>query len=50
MLQGFTISESNYGNKVVNCNLEEGGCDKDFVVEIPYSQTIALKPKKIEGE
>lgn len=34
--------------KVVTCAAENGGCDKDFVVDVAVS--ISAKPLKIEGE
>lgn len=34
--------------KVVTCDMENGGCDKDFVVSVTVS--ISTKSLKIEGE
>lgn len=36
------------GYSFVTCDLEEGGCDKTFVVDITITRTATAK--KIEGE
>jgi hypothetical protein len=50
VLQGGKIEVSEYGKQVINCDTDVGGCDKYFVIDIPYSHTLTLKAREIEGE
>lgn len=42
------VTEDSYQKTVVTCDNMEGGCDRDFVVDILVS--INAKALKIEGE
>jgi proteasome lid subunit RPN8/RPN11 len=50
VLQGHRVEADGHGKQVINCDQAEGGCDKYFVIDIPYSHTLPLEAKKIEEE
>ena len=48
-LNSVLVEDGRYFQRqITTCDLEEGGCDKDFVVDTVVS--ISVECKKIEGE
>jgi hypothetical protein len=50
VLQGHRVEAEDYGKQVINCDQAEGGCDRYFVIDIPYSHRLTLEAREIEGE
>ena len=44
----YKINENDYGKQLIICDMEEGGCDRTFVIEARVR--VEVETFKIEGE